>query len=202
MTQLAKSLDDLPAPAGTSVSENTKSLVFGRMTRNNMSSDPLQLVQLASADDYDIDDDIDPRDDRMALTYAMEFTRGNRGVKKELNKDLKGGSGFPVFSTVVTTLLGSVATGPASVVVGPALASVGASQAVATNSPEDVLARDNDEVYLLERLGSVGSGRVDHSLQLWLVDPYRREKGARSDSAWVIHEERHTVIEARDDGWL
>jgi hypothetical protein len=90
-------------------------------------------------------------------------------------------------------------TGILSIVTGVVSGGAGIAFTVITTAvsaarqPQNVLAREGDEIWQAEMVGKEGQD-FKHVMYYWLVDPYRRQAQRTVPAAWIIHEDRKDLV--------
>jgi hypothetical protein len=178
--ELLRLLPKLPKPTGKKLSD---SVIHGLRTgfRNKFF-----LIDLRFGGPWDQsfvpDPKVDLRRKNAARRLAYTLSAGSIGFWRSLNKSLMGGEDYPVLTGVLGILTGALSAGAG------VLFSLTTMAISAGKSPQGVLAREGDQVWHLERIGT-DSGDIKHVEYFLLVDPFRKKSGT-VESAWIIHEGR------------
>lgn len=178
--ELMRCLQPLPAHTGKRVST---SVIYGFVGRGYM------LGRLARVSgDYVIRPG--------TVNLCTQYVRGRRlfrlqqrhsGFIRSLNTSLSGGRDYPM----LTGILG-IATGVVSAGAGIAF-SVICTAVSASRQPQNVLAREGDEIWQAEMVGKENNA-LKHVMYYWLVDPYRQQAQRTVPAAWIIHEDRKDLV--------
>lgn len=125
----------------------------------------------------------------------MNLDASKHAFMRTLNRQLKGGTTYPVLLFALSTAVGAASAG-AGLLFGVSTLMVDLNR-----RDTDVLARKGDEVWAIEEIGRVyedntfSSDRwiAVHVMSYFLNDPFRAQ-GSNPEKGWLIHEHRTRVI--------
>jgi hypothetical protein len=123
----------------------------------------------------------------------MTLDANKQGFMRSLNRQLKGGTTYPVLLCALGTAAGA-ASGGAGLLFG-----LGTLYVDVNRRDTDVLARRGDEIWAVEEIGRVfqdnyiASDRwiAVHVMSYFLHDPFR---STNPEKGWLIHESRTRVL--------
>jgi hypothetical protein len=125
---------------------------------------------------------------------VLTVDASNEEYVGKLNKELKGGSAYPILEAVLAASVGLAET------VAAAVFSVATLALSLNRRSNDVLARGGDEIWLVEEIGMgreenvlTADRRVPmHVAALFLTDPFRGQADVKT-KGWLLHEERRNL---------